>query len=314
VLLVVAVLGVSRPARSHVLDTATLTLEESAPGRFLVRFQAASPTLNELPAPAVFPPSCRKSGAELECGATGLVGAIEFPWLEGGSTRLLVDIEWLDGTRLTRVVDPSSHRLNVYGVPAGAGFGAHVPLVFDYIALGLEHIWTGFDHLLFVVVLTLLVRRTKLLVTTITAFTLAHSFTLAATVLGIFSLPSAPVEATIALSIVLVCVECLRPEHSLTRQAPWAVAFAFGLLHGFGFASALQDIGLPEKHLPMALFCFNVGVELGQLAIIALVIGMRQLFPSLVRKQAWLRPSLVYAIGGLAAFWTIDRVRALFGY
>jgi hydrogenase/urease accessory protein HupE len=212
------------------------------------------------------------------------------------------------------VVDPSSPLLNVYGVPSGAGIRALVPLALDYIALGVEHIWTGFDHLLFVVALTLLVRRAKLLLATITAFTLAHSVTLAATALGVVSLPSAPVEATIALSIVLVCAECLRPNDSLTRRAPWTVAFAFGLLHGFGFASALLDIGLPEKHLPMALFCFNVGVELGQLAIVAMVLGLRLLVGRLQRKPAWLAPSIVYAMGGLAAFWTIDRVRAVFGH
>jgi hydrogenase/urease accessory protein HupE len=313
-LLALAVLGISRPARAHVVDTATMTIVEKAPGRFLSRFAATSPTLNELPEPAVFPSSCRKRGAELDCGARGLVGAIEFPWLEGGSTRLLVTVEWLDGTRLSRVVDPSSPHLNVYGVPSGAGMGALLPLAADYVGLGVEHIWMGFDHLLFVVALTLLVRRAKLLLATVTAFTVAHSITLAATTLGVVSLPSAPVEATIALSIVLVCAECLRPEGSFTRRAPWAVAFTFGLLHGFGFASALLDIGLPEKHVPMALFCFNVGVELGQLVVVAVVIGLRELVSRTKLERSWLRPSIVYAMGGLAAFWTIDRVRAVFGH
>src|SRR5204863_3481547 len=122
----------------------------------------------------------------------------------------------------------------------------------DYVRLGVEHILTGYDHLLFVVALTLLVRKRRPLVATITAFTVAHSITLASTVLGLVSVPSAPVEATIALSIVLVCAECLRPGDSLTRRAPWLVAFSFGLLHGMGFASALAEIGLPEKHIPAA--------------------------------------------------------------
>jgi hydrogenase/urease accessory protein HupE len=314
VLLVAAVLGVSRQARSHTLDTATLTLAESAPGRFVVRFRATSPTLQELSTPALFPASCTRSGELLDCGTAGLVGALEFPWLHGTSTRLLVDIAWLDGTRLSRVIDPSSPSLIVYGIPADAGLRALAPVAIDYTVLGIEHIWTGFDHLLFVVALTLLVRRPKLLLATITAFTVAHSVTLAATVLGLVSLPSAPVEATIALSIVLVCAECLRPEGSLTRRAPWAVAFAFGLLHGFGFASVLLEIGLPEKHVPMALLFFNVGVEFGQLAIIALVIALRLLAGRLNVRKPWLTPSIVYAMGSLAAFWTIDRVRAVFGH
>ncbi len=314
VLLVAAVLGVTRRAHGHTLDSATLTLAESTPGRFLVRFRASSPTLQELSTPVVFPSSCARSGEILDCGTTGLVGAIEFPWLEGSTTRLLVDIAWLDGTRLSRVVEPSAPALTVYGIPAGAGLRALAPVALDYTALGFEHIWTGFDHLLFVVALTLLVRRPKLLLATITAFTVAHSVTLAATVLGWVSLPSAPVEATIALSIVLVCAECLRPEHSLVGRAPWAVAFSFGLLHGFGFASVLLEIGLPEKHVPLSLLFFNVGVELGQLAIIAGVVALRLLAEPLHLRRPWLTPSIVYAMGGLAAFWTIDRLRAVFGH
>ena len=138
---------------------------------------------------------------------------------------------------------------------------------------------TGFDHLLFVVALTLLVRKRRPLVITITAFTVAHSLTLAGTVLGLIAVPAAPVEAAIALSIVLVCGECLRPmdADSLARRAPWLIAFAFGLLHGLGFASALMEIGLPEQHIPAALACFNLGVELGQLVVIAVVLGIRAL-------------------------------------
>src|SRR5262249_39937697 len=139
--------------------------------------------------------------------------------------------------------------------------------------LGIEHILTGFDHLMFVLAITVLVRRRKSLVLAITAFTVAHSLTLAATVLGWLVLPSAPVETTIALSIVLACTECLRPSDSLARRAPWLVTFAFGLVHGMGFASALLETGLPEKHVPSALLFFNVGVELGQLgAILAFLI------------------------------------------
>ena len=201
--------------------------------------------------------------------------------------------------------------MRVYGIPA-SGLRALAPIVVDYTSLGVEHILTGYDHLLFVVALTLLVRRGRRLLATITAFTLAHSVSLALTVFGLVHVPAPPVEASIALSIVLVCGECLRPADSLTRRAPWAVAFAFGLLHGLGFASALLDLGVPEQHLPTALLCFNVGVELGQLAIIAVVIGLRRLITRLRLDRAWMRSGLIYAMGGLAAFWSIDRIGALF--
>ncbi|HEX3902750.1 MAG TPA: HupE/UreJ family protein [Polyangia bacterium] len=299
-------------ARSHELDSASLSLKEIGGGSFLVRWHASSRTLNEdLGAAAVFPKPCRLEGARLECGLSGLVGEIAFPWIEGTLTRVVVDVEWRNGTRLLRVASPSSPRVRVYGVPA-SGLRVLLPIAVDYTSLGVEHILTGFDHLLFVVALTLLVRRGRRLLATITAFTLAHSVSLALTVLGLVHVPSPPVEASIALSIVLVCAECLRPGDSLTRRAPWAVAFAFGLLHGLGFASALLDLGVPERHLPTALLCFNVGVELGQLAIIAVVVGLRRLVGRLRLDRAWMRSGVIYAMGGLAAFWSIDRIGALF--
>jgi hydrogenase/urease accessory protein HupE len=183
----------------------------------------------------------------------------------------------------------------------------------DYTKLGVEHILTGFDHLLFVVALTLLVRRGRALLATITAFTVAHSLSLAATVLGVISLPAPPVEATIALSIVLVCAECLRPadSDSFARRAPWIVAFGFGLLHGLGFASALLALGLPEGHVPAALLFFNVGVELGQLGVIAVVIAATAIGTRLGLRRAWLRPGLVYAMGAIAASWSLERIVAV---
>jgi hydrogenase/urease accessory protein HupE len=235
----------------------------------------------------------------------------------------MVEIEWQGGARLLRIVTASARTLTVYG---GEG-GSLRPVVVDYTRLGVEHILTGFDHLLFVVALTLLVRRRRALLATVTAFTAAHSLTLAATVLGLVSVPSAPVEATIALSIVLVCAECLRGGEtpagadSFTRRAPWVVAFAFGLLHGLGFASALMEIGLPEKHIPAALLCFNVGVELGQLLVIGTaVLGGRMMAQRIhagqaagALRRAWLRRGVIYAMGATAAFWSLDRVAAVFG-
>jgi hydrogenase/urease accessory protein HupE len=297
-----------RPSHAHPLDTATLSLRELEPGRFVVQFRAGSPALQrQLGAPATFPAPCRLAAPLLECGAAGLAGQLAFPWLDGTLTRLMVDIEWRDGSRLLRVVSASAPTLSVYG-GAASGLPALAPIVVDYTRLGVEHILTGFDHLCFVLALMLLVERRRALLVTVTAFTLAHSITLAATALGAIELASAPVEVMIALSIVLVCAECLRPAESLARRAPWLVAFTFGLLHGMGFASALLDVGLPERHLPSALFGFNLGVELGQLAVVVAVVALN----AAARRAKWRRPwqprALVYAMGSLAAFWVLERL------
>jgi hydrogenase/urease accessory protein HupE len=209
-----------------------------------------------------------------------------------------------------RIVTASAPALTVYGVPA-TGILALKPIVLDYAGLGVEHILTGFDHLMFVLALALLVQGRRRLIATVTAFTVAHSLTLACTALGVLSVPAVPVEASIALSIVLVCAECLRPGASLTRRAPWLVAFAFGLLHGLGFASALLEIGLPEQHLPAALFSFNLGVELGQLAVIAGVFALRALALRFALPRAKLVRALIYAMGGMAAFWSLERIAAV---
>lgn len=303
---------VSRAARAHDIDSASLTLTEVEPGGFIVSFRASSASLQrDTPLAAVFPKPCRMHGAELECGASGLVGAIEFPWLEGTLTRLVVEIDWQNGSYLRRMVTARTPSLHVYGVPT-SGLRAIAPIALDYTWFGIEHILTGFDHLMFVIALAILVRERQALFATITAFTLAHSLTLACTALGLLSIAVAPVEATIALSIVLVCSECLSPAASLTHRAPWLVAFAFGLLHGLGFASALSEIGLPEQQLKPALLCFNLGVELGQLAVIGLVLAVRALFARLKLQRAWQARVIVYAMGSVAAYWSIDRIAVLF--
>jgi hydrogenase/urease accessory protein HupE len=302
----------STVAWSHELDSASLTLTEVATGRFVVRWRASSTAFQgALESAAQFPSACRLAAGVLDCGPSGLVGTIAFPWLEGSTTEVMVDIEWQSHARLLRVLTASNPRLTVYGLPA-RGLGAVAPVAADYTRLGIEHILTGFDHLLFVIALTLLVRGGRALFATITAFTVAHSLSLAATVLGLVSLPAPPVEAAIALSIVLVCAECLRPADSFARRAPWVVAFAFGLLHGLGFASALLSIGLPENHVPAALLFFNVGVELGQLAAIAVVIAVSWLASRGGLRRTWLRPGLVYAMGAVAASWSIERISAVF--
>jgi len=256
-------------AKAHSYDAATLSLTEVADGRFAIDWRTTARTLEGLREPAQYPKSCQQRGALLECGPLGLVGVIDFPWLAGGESSVTVLIDWRNGSRLLRVLNGRSPSLTVYGIPASAGLRFLAPIALDYTRLGIEHILSGFDHLMFVLAITILVQSRKALIQAITAFTVAHSLTLAATVLGWLSLPSAAVETTIALSIVLACSECLRPKDSLARRAPWLVTFAFGLLHGMGFASALIETGLPDQHVPTALLFFNVGVELGQLAAIA---------------------------------------------
>jgi hydrogenase/urease accessory protein HupE len=300
-------------ALAHSFDTSTLTLTELSAGRFAVQWQTTAKTLQGLREPARYPAACHERGSELDCGPTGLVGAIEFPWLRGGQSRVTVLIDWLDGSRLLRIVDGGSPSLTVYGIPKGAGIRFLVPVARDYTRLGVEHILTGVDHLMFVLAVTLLVRNRRALLLAVTAFTLAHSLTLAATVLGLLRLPSAAVETTIALSIVLACTECLRPADSLARRAPWVVTFAFGLLHGMGFASALLETGLPAEHVPSALLFFNVGVELGQLVAIAAFLGVGWLVTRIERRPAWLTRAFVYAMGVTAAYWSLDRGLAMFG-
>lgn len=297
---------------AHSFDAATLTLTEVADGKFVIDWRTTAKTLATLDEPAVYPRSCRQQGAMLECGPLGLVGDIDFPWLAGGESSVTVLIDWRNGSRLMRVVNGRAPKLTVYGIPASAGLRFLRPIALDYTRLGLEHILTGFDHLMFVLAITILVPRRKALLAAITAFTVAHSLTLAATVLGWLSLPSAAVETTIALSIVLACAECLRPNDSLARRAPWLVTLAFGLLHGMGFASALLEAGLPEKHVPSALLFFNLGVELGQLAALTLFIAVGRLVVRIERRPVWTTRALVYAMGCLAAFWSLERGVAMF--
>jgi hydrogenase/urease accessory protein HupE len=249
----------------------------------------------------------------LDCGSLGLAGTIEFPWLEGRLTQLMIDVEWSDGSHLLRVVTAGAPHLTVYS-SSSSGWKALQPVIFDYARLGIDHILSGCDHLIFVIALALLVRVMRLLIATITAFTVAHTLTLASTALGWLSVPLAPVEAMIAMSVVLVCAECLDPTESLTRRKPWLVAFAFGLLHGLGFASALLEIGLPERHVPSALFSFNLGVELGQLAVIAAFLLGSSVLSHFRLKRAWMTRALVYGMGVTAAFWSIERGFAVFHF
>jgi hydrogenase/urease accessory protein HupE len=239
----------------------------------------------------------------------GLTGeTIHIDGLRGTLTDVIVRVERLDGTTLVSRVEPSDPKLTLAAAPS------RVALARTYFALGVEHILLGIDHLLFVAALIMLVRGGRRLLATITAFTVAHSFTLAAATLGWANVPSGPVEAVIALSIVFVACEIVhghQGEEGLTARAPWIVALVFGLLHGFGFAGALHEVGLPGHAIPLALFLFNVGVEVGQLLF---VVGVLLLARSLRRFEPWwsahgrLLPA--YGIGAVAAFWTLERITA----
>ncbi|GAB5413882.1 MAG: HupE/UreJ family protein [Congregibacter sp.] len=228
----------------------------------------------------------------------------------GGTTDVIVRVARLDGTTQLERLSPANPEFTVRASP-GPG-----EIAWDYLILGVEHILGGIDHLLFVLALLLLVRNLRRLVLTITAFTVAHSITLIGASLGLISLPGPPVEAIIAVSIVFVAAEVLHSHQgkaSLTARAPWVVAFAFGLLHGMGFAGALEEVGLPETAVPVALLMFNVGVELGQLIFVAAMVLLWSLLSRLTRLS-FERVSVVisYCIGSIAAFWTIERVAAFF--
>jgi hydrogenase/urease accessory protein HupE len=242
----------------------------------------------------------------------GLAGQrIEFPGLQGTIADVLVRIERLDGETTTRLVRGSMPWIDV-DAPAGSAFEVFT----SFVLHGVEHILFGYDHLLFVLALMLIVRGTKALVLTVTAFTVAHSITLALAALGVVRVPGPPVEAAIAFSIVLVAAEIVRlrrGQPSLTARRPWLIAFCFGLLHGFGFAGALSEIGLPHGDVPLALLAFNIGVELGQLAFIGTVLVVAMIARK-VRSVDGVRQRVTrvapYLIGSLAAFWFVERVAA----
>ena len=238
----------------------------------------------------------------------GLVGeTIIIEGLQNTKTDLLLRMEFLDKNSQTELLKASS---NSYTVLASA---SKFEVVRTYTWLGITHILLGFDHLMFVFALLLLVNSLRKLLWTITAFTLAHSITLAGSSLGYLYLPQKPVEAMIALSILFLAVEIMhekKGKRGVTSRAPWLIAFSFGLLHGFGFAGALAEIGLPQNALNLALIFFNVGVELGQLFFIAVVISIGFILHKL--KQPVLLEKLnvvvVYIIGTLSTFWLIERL------
>jgi hydrogenase/urease accessory protein HupE len=246
----------------------------------------------------------------LDCGQIGLSGqSISIEGIEGSIANVLVRIVLNNQQTQTLILQATRPSFMVTGDLSWQ------QVTVDYAKLGIEHILLGIDHLLFVFGLLLLVRNRWSLIKTITAFTIAHSITLAASALGWVKVAQGPVEAVIALSILFLALELAKqyPKPSLTQRAPWIVAFVFGLLHGFGFAGVLREIGLPPSDVPLALLTFNVGVELGQLLFVSIVLlawtAIRRLWKA---QPTWLMPSGVYIMGSLSAFWLITRTIPLF--
>jgi len=318
-------------ASAHESRPAFAELTETQPGRFRIVFKRPARGDNVLSLSLTLDPACREAGRPVQyllsgsavrqwtvdCGKRGLAGrTLSIPGLQNTLTDALVRISYARGGRESAILRPASPSMVVKG-PAGP-----LDIAWDYTVLGIEHILEGIDHLLFVLCLIFLVRGTGPLVKTVTAFTVAHSITLGAAALGFVSVPTRPVEALIALSIVLLAAAVaggVRKRSALALRRPWLIAFAFGLLHGFGFAGALSDVGLPQTDIPLALLAFNVGVELGQLlfiaAVLALIAILRFVTAQDVRwgaRWAAARLVLVYGIGGVACLWTIQRVAGIF--
>ena len=313
---------------AHELQPGFLELRETAPGRYEVLWKL--PSLGEssdvrMPIAPIFPESCRQLGdarseragtawvftARVEC-KDGLAGrTIAIDGLEAFTTDVLVRAQHADGGVETHVLKPIQPSVTLRAAgDTRRGVGA-------YLYLGIEHILLGVDHLLFVLGLLLIVRDRWMLLKTITAFTVAHSITLAVATFGVAQVSAAPLNAAIALSILFLGPEIVRTwrgETSFTIRHPWVVAFAFGLLHGFGFASGLAQLGLPKGEVPLALLLFNVGVEIGQLAFVAVVLLLERAFRVLqVNWPRFVERLPGYAVGTLGAFWTIQRVLMLLG-
>ncbi len=306
------------PAVAHEVRPAYLRIQQTGEQTFKTMWRVPAKGELRLGIYLEMPQQCKAQGDVLSWkdGATfveqgswicpgGLVDSeVVIRGIELMMTDALARVERLDGTTQIARLTPTD---NSFTVTATESWGE---VASTYLALGVEHILLGIDHLLFVLALLLLVPNTRMLVWTITSFTVAHSVTLAVATMGWVNIPQKPVEAVIALSILFVAMEIVhwkQGKPGITRRWPWLVAFTFGLLHGFGFAGALTEIGLPEHAIPLALLFFNLGVEAGQLMFIAAVL---LLWAALRRMTwpdwAWRVP--VYAIGSLAAFWTIDRI------
>jgi hydrogenase/urease accessory protein HupE len=320
--IILAGLAFLNAATAHDARPAYMQITEIAPQRFEIIWRTPVLSGMRLPVALRFPADTRNvtepvlrelSDSLIERRIIETSGSltgtrIEIVGLQATITDALVRVQMLDGTYSTTLVRPSKPWIEI------ATSRSSLEVATAYLMHGVEHILLGYDHLLFVLALILIVRRGRTLLITVTAFTVAHSITLSLATLGVVHVPGPPVEASIALSILLLACEIIRSDRgqaSLTAQWPWLVAFSFGLLHGFGFAGALTEIGLPQGDIPLALLAFNVGVEAGQLVFIAVVLSALAC-ARLIRLPAFLelhaRPVTTYAIGIMAGYWFIERL------
>jgi len=324
--IVFALLGwaVAGPAAfAHEVRPAYLQIREVEPDVYDLLWKTPAQGNMRLALNVVLPQACADFGDErvapfdgayvqtwrtrCDGGLTG--GAVRIENLEATLTDTILRFEPLSGDVATLRLTPNQPSAAIPGRQSWSS------VAWTYVRLGVEHILLGFDHLLFVLCLLILVGDIRRLLGAVTAFTVAHSLTLAGTTLGWMHLPIAPVEACIALSIALVAAEIVREKSGqagVTARWPWIASFCFGLLHGFGFASALSEIGLPAGAVPLALLFFNLGVEAGQLVFIAAVLLLVRLVTLSGRQlpaSAWKVPT--YAAGTLAAFWFIERTAAI---
>lgn len=305
--LVVALLALAaRPARAHDWNPGVLSLTETEPGRFAMAWAAPVDSSGE-PAPAqvVLPAHCRRDGGRVDCGARGLAGELAFQGLHAARMKVVVVLRRLDGSAEEHLVTGAEPRLALDGA-RGA---------WPWLRLGAEHILGGADHLAFLLGLLLVLGRARprRVVATVTAFTVAHSLTLALAVLDLVRLPRGPVEATIAASVVLVAREALHDRPTATRRWPWLAAGAFGLFHGLGFAGALVELGLPGRSVAWSLLWFNAGVELAQLVVVAAALALGSLVLDRAERAERARRGMAYVLGSLGAAWLVDRAVATLG-
>lgn len=319
--LLVLLLASAGAAGAHPLEPSLLELTEDGGGRVAVAWTTPTRGVPGVVLRPLLPESCRPVDApavedtgerivtrwHADCGPNGLVGErVSVSDIADGRSDVLVRVRLADGRLVHGVITADTPDLVVPARQPPLAIAA------EYVRLGVHHILAGWDHLLFVLGLLLLTRGRSLLAT-LTAFTLGHSVTLSLAVLRVVSVPQRPVEVLIAASVFLLAVELARdptaPPSALARR-PWLMAMAFGLLHGLGFAGALAEVGLPDGDIPLALGAFNVGIEVGQIAVVAVALVAARVVP----RAAAIGPRLpAYAIGSLAAYWVIERAAALFG-
>jgi hydrogenase/urease accessory protein HupE len=324
IVLVAVLIGNSTLASAHALQPGYLELSLGGEQQYDVVWKVPMVRGQPMAIAAVLPENCnpRKATAPIWDGVAYIArwttrcngglegGLVEIDGLGRTTTDVLVRFEFANGVSESRRLTAESPSFTIPGQPS------RLEVVQTYLSLGLDHILTGVDHLLFVLALLLLLQDLRSLIITITAFTIAHSLTLAGATLGWVQVPGPPVEAVIALSIVFVASRIVghsAEKPDLMARYPWSIAFTFGLLHGFGFAGALAEIGLPQDSIPMALLFFNLGIELGQLLFVLFCVGLFAIVRTITRGRdqfpsAWGRAVSAYAIGSLAIFWVIERV------